>query len=218
MVLVADNDSATSHAIANNLKEKILEGKYKPGMRLIQDELAIEFKASRSPIREALRMLEADGLVTIKTHSGAWITELDFVEFEELYQIRERVEPLMLRLSIPHLTTKLIKELEATLDKLNEATSVEQFLKLDREFHLTTYEGAATSYLGEIVQRMWNTTQPYRRRYSQILEREHFTSAHLEHTLLMKAIKRADLDDAERILYGHIRRTRLELQEKPKAE
>jgi DNA-binding GntR family transcriptional regulator len=218
MVLVSDNDSATSHAIAGDLKEKILEGKYKPGMRLIQDELAIEFKASRSPIREALRMLEADGLVTIKTHSGAWITELDFVEFEELYQIRERVEPLMLRLSIPHLTTKLIKELEATLDKLNKATSVEQFLKLDREFHLMTYEGAATSYLGEIVQRMWNTTQPYRRRYSQILEREHFTSAHLEHTLLMKAIKRADLDDAERILYGHIRRTRLELQEKPKAE
>jgi DNA-binding GntR family transcriptional regulator len=218
MVLVSDNDSATSHAIAADLKDRILEGKYKPGMRLIQDELAIEFKASRSPIREALRMLEADGLVTIKTHSGAWITELDYAEFEELYQIRERVEPLMLRLSIPHLTTKLIKELEATLEKLNEATTVQQFLKLDREFHLLTYEGAATSYLGEIVQRMWNTTQPYRRRYSQILEREHFTSAHLEHTLLMKAIKRADLDDAERILYGHIRRTRLELQEKPKAE
>jgi DNA-binding GntR family transcriptional regulator len=213
MVLVSDNDSATSHAIAADLKDRILEGKYKPGMRLIQDELAIEFKASRSPIREALRMLEADGLVTIKTHSGAWITELDYAEFEELYQIRERVEPLMLRLSIPHLTTKLIKELEATLEKLNEATTVQQFLKLDREFHLLTYEGAATSYLGEIVQRMWNTTQPYRRRYSQILEREHFTSAHLEHTLLMKAIKRADLDDAERILYGHIRRTRLELQD-----
>jgi hypothetical protein len=213
MVLVSDNDSATSHAIAADLKDRILEGKYKPGMRLIQDELAIEFKASRSPIREALRMLEADGLVTIKTHSGAWITKLDYAEFEELYQIRERVEPLMLRLSIPHLTTKLIKELEATLEKLNEATTVQQFLKLDREFHLLTYEGAATSYLGEIVQRMWNTTQPYRRRYSQILEREHFTSAHLEHTLLMKAIKRADLDDAERILYGHIRRTRLELQD-----
>jgi len=213
MVLVSDNDSATSHAIAADLKDRILEGKYKPGMRLIQDELAIEFKASRSPIREALRMLEADGLVTIKTHSGAWITELDYAEFEELYKIRERVEPLMLRLSIPHLTTKLIKELEATLEKLNEATTVQQFLKLDREFHLLTYEGAATSYLGEIVQRMWNTTQPYRRRYSQILEREHFTSAHLEHTLLMKAIKRADLDDAERILYGHIRRTRLELQD-----
>jgi hypothetical protein len=48
---------------------------------------------------------------------------------------------------------------------------------------------------------MWNTTQPYRRLYSKILEQENFNSAHLEHTLLMKAIKRADLDDAERILY-----------------
>ena len=214
MVLVSGKDSATSHAIADELKEKILAGKYQPGMRLVQDELANEFQASRSPIREALRMLEADGLVTIRAHSGAWISELNFAEFEELYQIRERVEPLMLRLSIPHLTTKLIKELEGTLEKLNNATSVEQFLKLDRDFHLLTYEGAITSYLGEIVQRMWNTTQPYRRLYSQILEHENFTSAHLEHTLLMKAIKRADLDDAERILYGHIRSTRLELREK----
>ncbi len=213
MVLVSDENIATSQAIAGELKESILAGKYKPGARLVQDELAEEFRASRSPIREALRMLEADGLVTIKSHSGAWITELDFAEFEELYQIRERVEPLMLRLSIPHLTTKLIKELEVILEKLNTATTVEQFLKYDREFHLLTYEGAITSYLGEIVQRMWNTTQPYRRRYSQILEREHFTSAHLEHTLLMNAIKRADLDDAERILFGHIRRTRLELKD-----
>jgi len=212
MVLAFGKDSATSRAIANELKEKILSGDYKPGTRLVQDELANKFKASRSPIREALRMLEADGLVEIKPHTGAWISELDLAEFEEMYQIRERIEPLMLRLSIPNLTTKLIKELEDTLEKLSNAKTVEQFLKLDREFHLLTYEGAITTFLGEIVQRMWNTTQPYRRLYSKILEQENFNSAHLEHTLLMKAIKRADLDDAERILYGHIRRTRLELK------
>jgi DNA-binding GntR family transcriptional regulator len=212
MVLAFGKDSATSRAIADELKEKILSGDYKPGTRLVQDELANKFKASRSPIREALRMLEADGLVEIKPHTGAWISELDLAEFEEMYQIRERIEPLMLRLSIPNLTTKLIKELEDTLEKLSNAKTVEQFLKLDREFHLLTYEGAITTFLGEIVQRMWNTTQPYRRLYSKILEQENFNSAHLEHTLLMKAIKRADLDDAERILYGHIRRTRLELK------
>jgi DNA-binding GntR family transcriptional regulator len=212
MVLAFGKDSATSRAVADELKEKILSGDYKPGTRLVQDDLASKFKASRSPIREALRMLEADGLVEIKPHSGAWISELNLAEFEEMYQIRERIEPLMLRLSIPNLTTKLIKELEEVLEKLSQAKSVEQFLKLDREFHLLTYEGANTTFLGEIVQRMWNTTQPYRRLYSKILEQENFNSAHLEHTLLMKAIKRADLDDAERILYGHIRRTRLELK------
>jgi DNA-binding GntR family transcriptional regulator len=212
MVLAFGKDSATSRAIADELKEKILSGDYKPGTRLVQDELANKFKASRSPIREALRMLEADGLVEIKPHTGAWISELDLAEFEEMYQIRERIEPLMLRLSIPNLTSKLIKELEETLEKLSNAKTVEQFLKLDREFHLLTYEGAITTFLGEIVQRMWNTTQPYRRLYSKILEQENFNSAHLEHTLLMNAIKRADLDDAERILFGHIRRTRLELK------
>lgn len=212
MVLTFGKDSATSRAVADEIKEKILAGKYQPGTRLVQHELASEFNSSRSPIREALRMLEADGLVAIKPHSGAWITELGLSEYEELYQIRERIEPLMLRMSIPHLNSKLIRELENTLEKLSNANSVEEFLKLDRDFHLLTYEGAITSYLGEIVQRMWNTTQPYRRLYSKILEPENFYSAHLEHTLLMNAIKRADLEDAERILYGHIRRTRLELK------
>lgn len=212
MVIAFGKNSATSRAVADELKEKILAGKYVPGSRLVQEELAVEFNASRSPIREALRMLEAEGLVMIKPHTGAWITELELSEFEELYQIRERVEPLMLRLSIPHLNSKLIKELESTHERLSRAQSVEEFLKLDRDFHLLTYEGATTSFLGEIVQRMWNTTQPYRRLYSKILEPENFSSAHLEHAVLMNAIKRADLDDAERILYGHIRRTRLELK------
>ena len=121
----------------------------------------------------------------------------------------------MLRLSIPHLTEAHIEMLERYLELMEKNTDVEKFLKLDRDFHLLTYAGASTALLGDTVQRLWNTTQHYRRAYSTLLAQENFTSAHYEHHLLLTAIKRQDLDDGERVLYGHIRRTRLEVGKKP---
>ena len=109
----------------------------------------------------------------------------------------------------------LFRSLERYLELMEKNTDVEKFLKLDRDFHLLTYAGASTALLGDTVQRLWNTTQHYRRAYSTLLAQENFTSAHYEHHLLLTAIKRQDLDDGERVLYGHIRRTRLEVGKKP---
>lgn len=209
------SDSVTSHRIASQLKKQILKGKYPPGTRIRQEDIADEFKASRSPVREALRILEADGLVTLVANTGAWISELSLNDCEELYQIRERIEPLMLKLSLPNLTSEHISMLMTIQKELEEVKSIEDFLELDRQFHLLTYEGASTMLLGPMVERLWNTTQHYRRAYSRMLEPEGFKPAHLEHALLLNAIQRNDSDDAERILYGHIRRTRLELEKHP---
>ena len=88
-------------------------------------------------------------------------------------------------------------------------------LTLDREFHLLSDSGAETSLLGEMVQRLWNTTQHYRRAYTRLLASDGFKPAHYEHHLLLSAILKHDVDDAERILFGHIRRTRLELAQHP---
>lgn len=204
-----------SQRIADSLREEILAGKFQPGTRIRQEDVASRFRASRSPVREAFRMLEAGGLITLIANTGAWVTELTFTECEEMYHIRERLEPLMLRLSIPHLNESHIEKLEWYLDSMENNSDIEKFLKLDREFHLLTYAGASTALLGDTVQRLWNTTQHYRRAYSTLLAEENFTSAHYEHHLLLSAIKRQDLDDGERVLYGHIRRTRLEVGRKP---
>ena len=209
------SDSVTSHRIASQLKKQILKGKYPPGTRIRQEDIADEFKASRSPVREALRILEADGLVTLVANTGAWISELSLNDCEELYQIRERIEPLMLKLSLPYLTSEHISMLMTIQKELEAAKSIEEFLELDRQFHLLTYEGASTMLLGPMVERLWNTTQHYRRAYSRMLEPDGFRPAHLEHALLLNAIQRNDSEDAERILYGHIRRTRLELEKHP---
>ena len=160
-------------------------------------------------------MLDADGLVTLVANTGAWISQLSLAECEEMYQNRERVEPLLLRSSIPNLTAESMDRLREIAQQLEESEDVEKFLQLDREFHLLSYTGASTALLGDMVQRLWNTTQHYRSAYSRLLAIDGFKSAHYEHHLLLSAISRNDLEEAERILYGHIRRTRLELANHP---
>jgi len=214
-VLHNENDLARSQQIANSLKEEILSGKFPPGVRIRQEDIAEQFGASRSPVREALRILEAEGLINLVAHTGAWISHLSLAECEEMYQIRERVEPLLLRLSIPAMTDSVIAELSDLVVQMEATNDVETFLKLDRQFHLLSYSKAETVLVGDMVNRLWNTTQHYRRAYSQLLAASSFKPAHYEHHLLLSAIIRRDSDDAERILLGHIRRTRLELAQHP---
>ena len=208
-------DGPASRRIAASLREAVLSGEYAPGSRLLQEEVAEQFGSSRLPVREALRMLEAEGLVTLVAHTGAWVSRLSLEECEELYQIRERVEPLLLRYSIPALTREDVESLTALGAQMQETTQVEEFLRLDRRFHLLSYSAANTALLGDMVQRLWNTTQHYRRAYTLLLAPDGTRTAHYEHQLLIGAIARGDADDAERLLYGHIRRTRLELSRHP---
>lgn len=206
---------ASAHRIAAGLRESILAGEIGPGERVRQEMVAAQYGASRVPVREALRILEAEGLVTLVANTGAWVSRLSLVECEELYQIRERTEPLLLRFSIPNLSGEKISELHRLASAMEAGTDVETFLRLDRDFHWLSYSAAETNVLGETVQRLWNATQHYRRAFTRLFTVEADKTVHHEHHLIAHAIERRDADDAERVLYGHIRRTRLELARHP---
>lgn len=215
MTTRTNRDGSAGQRIAASLREAILSGRYVPGARIRQEDIAEEFGASRIPVREALRMLESDGLVTLVANTGAWVAHLSLAECEEVYQIRERIEPLLLRYSLPHLTSSIIERLQGLADQMQRGSDIETFLRLDREFHLLCYTGATTAILGDTVHRLWNSTQHYRRAFSLLLAAEGNRAVHYEHQLLVGAIRRGDSEDAERLLAGHIRRTRLELGTHP---
>ena len=208
-------DGITGARVADELREAILRGVYPPGTRLRQEELAGQYGASRVPVREALRLLASEGLVTTVANAGAWIARLSLEECVELYQVRERIEPLLLRYSMPELSEGQIDRLAELADTMVRTTDVEHFLELDREFHLGSYAGAGTTFLGPTVQRLWNTTQHYRRAFTRLLDDESNRIVHDEHHMLVAAIRERDSDDAERILLGHIRRTRRQLARHP---
>lgn len=197
--------------VADRLRDEILTGALRPGARLGQDALATRFRASRIPVREALRILEAEGLVSIVANSGAWVSRLDAFEFDQIYRLREQVESLAIRESMPALTGPQIERLRELSEQIAAASDVEEFLRLDREFHLLTYAGARFEMLHEIVQRFWNTTQHYRRAWAQKRESHRAWATDAEHALIVDAIERGDVESAGNLVAGHIRRTRLEL-------
>lgn len=204
-------NGVASHRIAEHLRDKILSGALQPGARIRQEEVAHALGASRLPVREALRILQSQGLVVIKSNSGAWVSVMDLDELQLSYKIRERLEPLALAESLPHLSADMIDELYGIQERIESNDDIDVFLQLDRELHLLSYAGNPFGELRHMVERLWNTTQPYRRAYVQRSGHQRDWVIIAEHRLLLDAIRRGDTDDAERVLTGHIRRTRLAL-------
>lgn len=200
--------------IVDELRTQILDGEREPGSRLGQEQLAAEFGASRMPIREALRALEAEGLVRVKAHSGAWVAGLDLEEFEQCYKLREVVEPMVIRESLPNLVEEQIErasEIATAIEATGGSRGLREFMRLDREFHLLTYAGASYPFLTELVTRLWNTTQPYRRELVRQMPEGSFRSTCAEHNLIVDALRRRDSDAAAALVHVHIHRTRVAL-------
>jgi DNA-binding GntR family transcriptional regulator len=209
-------NAVLSTRIADELRQAILTGELSPGERIRQEELAGQFGASRIPVREALRILVTDGLVNMVSNSGAWVSSLTQDECSEQYQIRERLEPLLLRYNLPLLTAEDLARATDLVESMKKAPDLEAFMRLDREFHWITYSRVQTTTLTDLIERLWNTTQPYRRVFMKLVRSEGgIEVTHLEHELLLEAMKRGDSEEAESILRGHIRRTRIELDRHP---
>ena len=227
--------AAASERVAESLRQAILSGEIVPGQRVRQEEVAERLSSSRLPVREALRMLEAEGLIEHRANKGARVPRLSMHEVDVVYQMRERLEPLALSESLPHLTDTDLRRLEELQTRIEANTGegntgegntgegntgdnnsgVADFLALDREFHLLTYAGCQIDTLTAIVNRLWNVTQHYRRAFMALSGPGRMWVVNAEHRLLLDAIQRRDAVDAERYLGGHIRRTRVELDRHP---
>ena len=206
---------AASQRIAEELRRRILAGDLPPGARIIQEQIAEEFKISRLPIREALRILESYGLVTLVASTGAWVSSMNLSECQENYLIREQLEPLALGRSIQRIAPETIDQLHDLAFRMEESDDVDTFVELDREFHLLSFQDAGMQTIMDIVERLWNTTQHYRRAYAQLIGPEGLRETHLEHRLLIAAIRRQDPQSAEDLLEMHIRKTRMSLLNHP---
>ena len=214
-VQTAETGGAASARIAAYLREEILHGRFLPGDRIRQEDIADRFGASRLPVREALRMLEAEGLTEHEAHKGARVPKLTPHEVDVIYRMRERLEPLALVESLARLGVADHERMEEVQGRIEENDDLEKFLDLDREFHMLTYSGCAIEPLNQNITRLWNSTQHYRRAYVALGGRSRMWIVNAEHRLILDAVVRRDASDAERYLEGHIRRTRMELSHHP---
>lgn len=215
--MTKDPSSSALHGVASQrvadiLAERILSGELVPGARIKQDELAEELATSRIPVRDALRILEARGLVIIRANAGARVTTLTRRDLEVSYEIRERIEPLLLADSMPHLTGEDLADLRKVMERNQSAADVDEAIALEREFHWITYRRHSTPLLAQIVERVWDTTQSYRRAYMKLAMENTTAGAgrthDIEQQLLYDAVANKEVDTAQAVLVMHIRRTR----------
>lgn len=188
-------------ALVETLRAQIVSGELKPGEPLRQELLADRFATSRMPVREALRVLESEGLVVLVPHKGAAVAPLDPAELEEVYEMRVAAETLALRRAIPELSNAQIDRAERIQDRA-EASGLRDFGALNKAFHATLYAPcgrprllAHIAALGDIADRYLTFTAgslDYRDR------------SHGEHRALLAACRRRDEAAAVELLTRHI--------------
>jgi DNA-binding GntR family transcriptional regulator len=141
-LLTAPAQRTLSDYIADQLRQAILADQFKPNQRMVEQEIAESMQTSRGPVRDALKILENEGLVMRQPHRGAFVAELNLEDFIEIYTLREALESLALRYAIKRASAKQIESLEElvhTMIEISKHDPIDQVeaTDVDLEFHHT---------------------------------------------------------------------------------
>ncbi len=194
--------------VLNTLREGILAGRYPLGSRLDQQALAGELGVSVIPIRESLRQLEAEGLVSIYPRRGAFVTDLSANDLEEIYLIREVLEEMATQLAVSNLRSNALNQLKEIILEMEVATAARNYsrlLELNRTFHFTIYEASLRPLLLQMISGLWDRSSLYRRLYTYLPERA--PQALAEHKEIYAACESGDALAAGKAVRRNIRQT-----------
>ena len=197
-----DRMKTREEIVADALRDAILRGTFKPGEKLDQSELAEILGVSRSPVREALRTLAAEELVTNVPHRGSVVTERSRDELEELLFMRILLEGAAARRAAGSMTPERLEKLEQILIKGENATNEIEVLGLNNDFHTTVYAAYAQPILINTIQQLRNKVAPYNRLYLGVEGRKE--AAWADHRRIYEACLAGDPKAAERETRNHL--------------
>jgi DNA-binding GntR family transcriptional regulator len=204
------------------MRERILRGEYPEGEPLRQDAIAVELGVSRIPVREALRQLEAEGLVTFNPHRGAVVSTMSLPEIAELFELRADIESDLIRRAVPHIRSEdhaRAKEILHAYELALRAGEVAKWGDLNWQFHSTLYAPAGRNFTMGVVGRLHQQSDRYLRMQLALTHGE--SRAKDEHRAIAAAMKRADARLASKLMRDHILgagRTLLSFLEKQRRE
>lgn len=197
--------NSLSYRVFEQLEEGILNGSILPGENLIELKLSAELGVSRTPVREAIRMLEQKGLVRLVPNKGAVVLGVDSKDLLDVYTIRSYIEGLASRWAAENITEARRKELREIVD-LQEFYHLksyqEQISEMDSRFHETIFSYCDSRTLQHMLRDLHHMIQRYRRQ--SIAETGRTEKAIAEHRLILEAICGGDGDEAERLTVIHI--------------
>ena len=198
---LASKPKTTAEWLFRELRDAIIRGAYPAGSPIRQDEVASKYEVSRMPVREAMRRLEAEGLVNQRPHRGVVVADLDAEDALELFEIRTELEALAVARSFPRLTDDQVSQIESAHRALQKSPK-KQILQRHRDFHLSLYVGAGAR-LQKMIGEQLDFSQRYHLRFGRP-EMEVSDSDMKEHEQLVAAAKERDVRVATRIIRAHV--------------
>lgn len=204
-VPIAEDHRTLAAQVQQRIREAILKQTLAPGVRIDQNKLAEELKVSMAPIREALKGLEAEGLVTIQPRRGAFVIEVSITDMDELYFTRQLIEGEAIYHAVPNMTARDFDELQGMITAMRHATSkddIETYIELNRKFHLRIYSSLNNQHLLQVIRSLWERSELYRYRY-MFVTREH-ERIHQEHEGILEACRLRDSALAKTRAQQHI--------------
>ncbi|WP_042349847.1 GntR family transcriptional regulator [Bacillus massiliigorillae] len=188
------------------LRERIMLGQLKPGERLIETTISNELSVSRSPIREAIRMLEKDGLLIVHSSGGVTVVQPTIKDFQSLYECRIELEPVVayyaaLRRSPKQLET--IKQYLMQMGKVTEDTSFKKVHDASANFHEAIATASNNPFLRSMVMQFRGITSFYRKVFLEETP-HHAEAATREHQQIFLSIEKQDAKEAKHLMKTHI--------------
>jgi DNA-binding GntR family transcriptional regulator len=206
----APKSAATDRSVATTqvvhwLRERIRLGKLVPGQRLVEADIVDATGASRSKVREALRRLESEGLVSIEEFRGASVKRLGPDEVRQIYQARMALEGLAAAECAARADgalRKRLQDIQAELDQVEHAGNHDRFAKLNADWHGLIIEGSGNPYIAQFLTRL--SVPIYRMLFSTFYTSQRIARANADHRVITAAIVAGRTADAERAMRAHI--------------
>jgi DNA-binding GntR family transcriptional regulator len=206
IVQVVKKGATLKTQVYNYLREQIFMRAIKPGERLIEEKISEELGVSRSPIREAIRMLEKDGLLLVNISGGVTVIKPTIEDFQHLYECRIEMEPLASYYAAKRRSQEQLETIQSYLLDMGKITETNNLTKVhdaSENFHEAIVAASANPFLVSMIAQLHGVNSFYRKSF---LEEKplHVEKAMHEHQQIFQAIVDQDGDEAKRLMKAHI--------------
>jgi DNA-binding GntR family transcriptional regulator len=188
--------------VASELRSEILQGDLAPGSRLSQQSTAERFGVSRIPVRDAIQILVGEGLVQPSSNATAVVTGMSIGELQELYELREAIEPLATQIAVPNVGRAELLLMRKQLQIMAEHADTRTWLAANTEFHAAIYRRAGRPRMIELVERLRREIDRYMYVHIEVVgQTEHLVDEHLS---ILNAVESRDAALAARLTREHL--------------
>ncbi|GGC08674.1 GntR family transcriptional regulator [Oxalicibacterium flavum] len=197
--------------VLNQLRRDILGGRYQPGDRLRQDEVARRFEVSTTPVREAFRDLRSEGLVWIDTNKGVIVKGLTVKDVAEIYELRIALEPLLARKSVATIAPDALEAARLIHHEMSASSDPHRWAALNKEFHVTLMASEKDTRLYDMVRNLLVIAEPYVS-LSIFIHPQILATDNIEHEQILEGYEKKNARSVERIVKQHLEQTLLAIQ------